>query len=107
MWMKECSKCNVCKSESEFHRNKKNADGLQKYCKLCKKCIDRKQYTYRTPEQRKKYREINDRARKRNQKYVVEYLFQHPCVDCGEKDILVLEFDHLRDKERNISLMIV
>lgn len=38
---------------------------------------------------------------------VVKYLKDHPCVDCGEDDVIVLEFDHVRgEKVNHVSTMI-
>ena len=40
----------------------------------------------------------------RNRQIVIDYLKTHPCIDCGNSDIRVLEFDHVRgDKLGNIS----
>lgn len=39
--------------------------------------------------------------------YVIDYLLTHPCVDCGETNPLVLDFDHVDDdKEANVSQLI-
>lgn len=35
--------------------------------------------------------------------WLFDYFKSHHCVDCGESDPLVLEFDHLRDKSFNIA----
>lgn len=38
---------------------------------------------------------------------VAKYLKSHPCLDCGETDIIVLDFDHTsQDKLDDISSMI-
>jgi len=38
-------------------------------------------------------------ARERNRDFLDNYLLSHPCIDCGESDIIVLEFDHVRGKK--------
>ena len=39
-------------------------------------------------------------------KNIYDYLSTHPCVDCGETNPIVLEFDHLGDKTDTIAHMV-
>jgi len=42
-----------------------------------------------------------------NTRKSVEYLSSHPCVDCGQSDPLVLDYDHITGtKARDVSQMI-
>ena len=35
-----------------------------------------------------------------------DYLSKHTCIDCGESDIVVLEFDHKSNKFKEIGKMV-
>jgi hypothetical protein len=56
----------------------------------------------------KKAIKLRNSIRKRKQnlilrQYCWDYLKENNCVKCGESNPIVLQFDHLRDKEKNIT----
>ena len=50
-----------------------------------------------------KAKEYSKLARERIRVFINNYLKVNPCVDCGEADPIILEFDHVAGKDFNIS----
>ncbi len=49
---------------------------------------------------------LKKQVQERNRKYIKKYLSKHPCVDCREDDIIVLDFDHVRGtKKKSVSTL--
>lgn len=63
---------------------------------------DKLSHDYAVREQRRFYKQEQKRRAK---EYVRMYLKTHPCIDCGESDPIVLDFDHRNPntKYRSIS----
>ena len=97
-----CSLCGKDKTEDEFLWRKKDII-RQKHCVECNRDAIRKHYT-----NNKAYYIDRNKERERIAKtYALEYLNEHPCVDCGESDPVVLDFDHVRGvKRREVTIMI-
>lgn len=69
--------------------------------------MDKREYDrnyYHTKVDKAKKNELQKQRRKALSGWVREYLSSHPCVDCGEADPVVLEFDHIKGtKLGNVS----
>jgi hypothetical protein len=74
-------------------------------CKRCQNEYVRAQYKANRRYYLKKARSRNVAVTRANIEYLIAYLKEHPCVDCGESDIVVLDFDHQRDKVELVSLL--
>jgi hypothetical protein len=98
--MRKCGKCNEEKEDNFFYKHKKK--GYQSYCKECNKLWVRDRYK----RNKEYYDKKNKDNIKRNKKFVLDYLNKNPCIDCGESDPIVLDFDHIRDKKDTICKLI-
>jgi hypothetical protein len=88
---------------SEFHRKRNAKDGLQGRCKPCN-IAGAKRFHADNPEHcRQRIGAWVRKVDKENQLRALEYLLAHPCVDCGETDPVVLEFDHRGQKLFTVS----
>lgn len=94
--LKKCRKCNIIKSENDFHNCKRHEDGKNTQCKSCANREGRARYN----KTKKTYNKKKKRRRERNKKWRWNYLLRHPCVDCGEDDPIVLAFDHVGHEEK-------
>lgn len=104
--MKTCGKCKQTKKRAEFALSKKKGDGLQSWCKSCKKQVDSTYYRKNYTKMRLQSRAANAKRRKENKAYLEEYKRSKCCIDCGESNPIVFEFDHVRGtKVSNISTL--
>lgn len=96
---KVCTKCKKEKTLDNFpkakhkRKTKKSGSKTHKYPRsTCRDCSNQR----------------NKANRLRGRRFIIEHLLKNHCVDCGEKNPIVLEFDH-RDrstKKENISRLV-
>lgn len=92
--MRRCCMCKLFKPESDFAFRSIATGKRQDHCRHCQAAYRRQHYL----KNRNAYiaREIGrmNGYRRENRVRILAYLSTHSCVDCGETDPLVLEFDH-------------
>src|SRR2546425_3130057 len=101
--MRACTKCGELKPLEAFPPVRRGEAKLQTWCREC--FAEANARNYRKNHEREKtrlVRQVTQRRAEVRQK-IIEYLREHPCVDCGQTDIVVLEFDHVADKRGDIS----
>jgi hypothetical protein len=90
MDQKRCSTCHLLRPTSDFNVRRSAPDGLQPRCRPCA----HEWYLAHRVEHSGKVQLRNQRLRAENQQLLGAYLLEHPCVDCGEADVRVLDFGH-------------
>ena len=96
--LRKCGRCGELKPLEHFAWHRREKGQRQHYCRPCQSEYGKKHYAAN----RQRYIDLEaqrKRARaQRRMRFLLHYFRTHPCVDCAERDPLVLEFDHLGNK---------
>jgi hypothetical protein len=102
---KVCCTCKDSKSIDNFSKKSSSPDGLQNVCRSCASLHSRKHYINNIDRVKRRTKDRRKRIRPILQSIILSYL-ERGCIDCGEKDIVVLDFDHISNKKFNVSTMV-
>jgi hypothetical protein len=90
--MKACPICKELKASGDLQSNG--------YCVPCGSNYRKQHYERNKQKYKSKAKDWNKKVELENNTYMVNYLKSNPCVDCGETDPVVLEFDHVNPDEK-------
>jgi hypothetical protein len=105
--MLTCLQCGEEKESEEFHKDKSSSTGHRRWCKECVRLYTKVRYEKNRGKILERNRQDKRKLRLENRIKVLEYLKDHPCVDCGETDPIVLQFDHVRKKTRSVCQLLL
>lgn len=101
--MKVCVTCHEAKALEAFNLRRSARDGRQDRCRdCCKKWYAEHDKPHRAAVAARAQRLLDEQRQ-----LVVDYLLEHPCVDCGEGDVRVLEFDHRPGVEKRAPIALL
>ena len=95
--MRTCGDCGKPRPDGEFAWKIRSKGLRQSKCRECQKKYGKKWYHANRKKHVRdcvKWREL---AKQRVRELFYTYLSEHPCIECGESDPVVLEFAH-RDR---------
>lgn len=106
--MKTCIKCGLEKEETEFFFKNKKKQVRSSTCNVCSAKYAKQHYKKNKSKYVKRAQVFNKQQTEENKQKLFEYLKAKRCVDCGNDDVRVFEFDHKSglDKKNCVGNMI-
>ena len=97
-----CHRCEELKDSTQFTwgRTGKKRDSL---CRPCRSAYGAEHYRANRARYIARAAEHGKQLAVQRTQYLIGYFEDHPCLDCGEDDPVVLEFDHVGEKEFSIG----
>lgn len=104
---KVCGRCGGVKAIDQFVFEDKELRRRHSWCKECFAEYKKDWYVRNREGHIKHVIRNRDKTLRVYRLRIYRYLAEHPCVDCGETDPVVLECDHVRGvKSHEVSVMV-
>jgi hypothetical protein len=97
---RRCCTCGETKPAEQFAMKDKSRNLRATKCRGCQRVYSREHYRRNRAKYISKAARRSKRERENNRQRLFDYLIDHPCIDCGETDPLVLDFDHRDSKTK-------
>jgi len=94
-----CARCGIEKPIDEFAGATDRNPKRHCYCRPCRADYGRAHYLANRQRYIQKATERTEALCAQNYAQLIPFLLERACADCGERDVLVLEFDHIGDKQ--------
>ena len=101
--MVRCYRCGESKPAEDFAWRRKTRGQRDSFCRPCRSAYGREHYEANRQHYIEQAAKVKRRLMRERTLLLIDYFKSHPCVECGEADPIVLEFDHLRDKSFTIG----
>jgi len=102
-----CRVCGELKPWTEFPRRSRESHRLQTWCRACFSAYKAQRHRENHDREMRRIRRNQAIRIAMHRARVTEHLQTHHCVDCGEADPVVLDFDHVRgEKAGDVSRIV-
>ncbi len=101
---RRCSRCRLDRPLHDFAFSDRQVGTRQSFCRACHAAYRRDHYA-RNRADYIAWAERQGKLKYETQTALIDqYLREHPCIDCGEKNIVLLEFDHIDEADKTMDL---
>ena len=100
---RRCGRCGEVKPVDDFAWRRREKGQRDSHCRPCRSEYGKEHYAANKQRYIDQAAAVKARALRERTLLLLEFFKSNPCVDCGETDPVVLEFDHLRDKSFDVS----
>jgi len=98
-----CCRCKEIKPEEDFAWRRRRKLQRDTYCRPCRSAYGWEHYLANRQRYIDQAKIVKQKQALERTRWLLLYFDEHPCRDCGERDPVVLEFDHLRNKAFDVG----